>query len=86
MLDLNSRMNASVAKARKSGKWTSYGGLIVIIVSIITFIIEFLKMMHIARFGIIKTHDGKVDVKELEVEIDKIEEEHKEQMDSSNVF
>ena len=49
MIDLNRRMDESVGKVQFYGKWTSYGGLVVIIASILTFIVEFMRMVHIAR-------------------------------------
>lgn len=49
MLDMQKRMEASLRKVQFYGNWLTYGGLFVIIASIITFIVEFLRMMHIAR-------------------------------------
>lgn len=49
MIDLNARLNESVTKARHYGYWVSYGGLGVMIVSIITFFIEFMRLMHVSR-------------------------------------
>lgn len=43
------KMEESLRKVQLYGNWLTYGGLLVIVASIATFIVEFLRMMHIAR-------------------------------------
>ena len=58
MIDLNARMHESVAKVRSYGYWVSYGGLLVMLVSVLTFIIEFMRLIHISKLpGIKGSHD-----------------------------
>ncbi len=49
MIDLNARLHESTEKVRSYGYWVSYGGLTVMIVSILTFIIEFLRLIHVSK-------------------------------------
>ena len=55
MIDLRSRLDESVTKVRYHGSFLTYGGLLVIIASIITFIVEFMRMAHIARMPTLKS-------------------------------
>ena len=54
MIDLNRRMDESVNKVQFYGSWLTYGGLVVMVASTITFIFEFMRMMHIARMPTIQ--------------------------------
>ena len=49
MIDLKERMNESVKQVHFYGCWLTYGGLVVILASIIGFIYEFMQMVSIAR-------------------------------------
>ena len=67
-------MEESVAKVKFYGSWITYGGLAVIIGSILTFLIEFMRMVHIARFpGIRGDH---ANLQELEEQLNEIEREN----------
>ena len=71
MIDLNRRMDASVRKVTVYGSWLTNGGLLVIVASIITFIVEFLRLMHAARIPNIKGDDQVI---RLEAELEKLYE------------
>ena len=77
MIDLRHRLNESVTKVRFYGSWLTYGGLVVIIAALITFIIEFMRMMHIARMPTLKS-GREADVEQLEMQLDKLEHENQE--------
>lgn len=51
MIDLNKRMHESVDKVHYYGSWLTYGGLVVIIASILTFIVEFMRLANISRMA-----------------------------------
>ena len=55
MIDLRARLNESLTKVRFYGSWLTYGGLVVIVASILTFLIEFMRMLHIARMPALKS-------------------------------
>ena len=48
-MDLGKRLEESVRKVQFYGYWLTYGGLAVIVASILAFVIEFMRMVHIAR-------------------------------------
>ena len=76
MIDLNRRLENSVTKVRYYGTWLTYGGLLVIIASIFTFIVEFIRMANIMRIPNIKT--GSSSMEQLEAEMIKLEQEEKD--------
>ena len=73
MIDFNKRLDESVTKTSFYGKWMTWGGLVVILASIATFIIEFMKMVSIARMPNVSM--GKADLEKLETQLDHLEKE-----------
>lgn len=78
-------MEESMRKVSSYGSWTTYGGLIVMVASILTFFVEFMRMFHIARLQGI-AGQGHADVEMLESKLDELERQNQEQADSSNLF
>lgn len=65
MIDLRARLKESVASVRTYGQWVSYGGLLVMIGSVLTFILEFMRLMHISRLpGIRAGHTSSEELEE----------------------
>ena len=75
MIDLRARLTESVTKVRFYGSWLTYGGLVVIIASVLTFIIEFMRMVHIARMPALKS-TKEADIEQLEKQLDQLEQEN----------
>ena len=55
MIDLNRRLNEKVLKTRKYGFWVANGGLVVIFASLVSFVVELLRLVHVARMPQIKS-------------------------------
>jgi len=51
MIDLNKRMHESLNKVHYYGSWLTYGGLVVMLASILIFVVEFMKLMKISRMA-----------------------------------
>ena len=73
MIDLNKRLDESVNKVHFYGSWLTYGGLAVIVASIFTFLLEFMRMVHIARMPSVSA--GHADLEQLETKLDELERE-----------
>ena len=84
MIDLKSRLDESVQKVRKYGSWVSYGGLVVMIASAVMFIVEFIRMMNIMRLPGLE--NGHVKMEDLEAQLSQLEEQEREQVESSNLW
>ena len=65
MIDLRARLKETVGKVRFYGSWVTYGGLVVIIASILVFIIEFMRLFHIMRMPTLQSTKA-ADVVQLE--------------------
>ena len=84
MIDLRQRLKESVSSVQSYGQWVSYGGLVVMVGSVVIFFIEFMKMIHIARLPGVK--GSGVSSAEVEEELDQLEKENEERLKSSNLF
>ena len=51
MIDLNQRLNESVRKVNFYGSWLTWGGMVVMVASVLVFIVEFMRMAHIMRMA-----------------------------------
>jgi len=83
MIDLNSRLIESVERVRKTGRWVSFGGMLVMIGSVLTFLLEFMRLMHISRLPHMEKEH--LSSQELEDELREISRENSE-LRNSNVF
>lgn len=65
MIDLRAQLNKTVSKVRFYGSWVTYGGLVVMIASVLVFIIEFMRLFHIMKMPALKS-TREADVEQLE--------------------
>ena len=83
MIDLKGRLTETMAQVKFYGSWLTYGGLVIIVASILTFIVEFLRLTHFARLPQLK---GDNKMGQLEDKLDDLYEKNEEQLSTSNAW
>ena len=83
MIDLKGRLTETMAQVKFYGSWLTYGGLVIIVASILTFIVEFLRLTHFARLPQLKGDDK---MGQLEDKLDDLYEKNEEQLSTCNAW